>query len=73
MTRFLLASNFVNLSLQVVDHLWWDLVAQNFEQVDTLVSGNLLIGCQFDAFLNLEIENSYHENPFSLRILNGGK
>lgn len=41
----LLASNFVNLSLQIIYDLRRNLVAQDFEKVDALVSGDLLVGC----------------------------
>lgn len=48
-----MVSDLVDLSLQVVDDLGGDLVAQDLVQVDPLVEGDRLVRRQLDTFLYL--------------------
>lgn len=58
----LIASDLVDLCLEVVYYFWWELVTEDFEQVDFLVSWDAFVRSNFDAFLHLKIEQ-----PFFLR------
>lgn len=42
---WLVVADLVNLALEVVDHLRWNLVTEDLVQVDPLVSGDRLIRC----------------------------
>lgn len=49
----LLAADLVDLALEVVDYLGGYLVAEDLEQINTLIAGNRLVRRKFDALLNL--------------------
>lgn len=49
----LLATDLIDLTLEVVDHLGRHLVTEDLEQINALVTGNRLVCRQFDALLNL--------------------
>lgn len=53
MALTLIASNLIDLRLQVVYHLRWHRIAKNVEQIDALVAGYLLVGAQLDALLHV--------------------
>lgn len=48
----LVVSDLVNLRLQIGDDLPWDLIAEQLEQIDALVSGDGLDGGNLDALLH---------------------
>lgn len=54
-------AHLVDLRLQVVHHLWRNVVTEDLEEVDLLVAGDGFNGCQLDAFLHLKI-------PYHLKI-----
>lgn len=54
-------AHLVDLRLQVVHHLWRNVVTKDLEEVDLLVAGDGFNGCQLDAFLHLKI-------PYRLKL-----
>jgi hypothetical protein len=52
----LVAADLVDLVLQVDDNLRGHLVSEDLLQVDPLVARDRLIGCQLNAFLDLDEE-----------------
>lgn len=46
-------ADLVDLGLEVIDDLWRDVVSEDLEEVDPLVTRDALVGGEFDPFLHL--------------------
>lgn len=53
----LIATDVIDLSLEVRDDFLWNFSAQEFSQVHSLTAGNVFVGSEFDSFLNLRMKS----------------
>jgi len=49
----LVSTYLIDLGLEIVDHFWRHVFAQDLEEIDPLVPGDRFVSGQFDAFLDL--------------------